>query len=541
MSRTTTKKKKTLPEVKELTLEYHLDELPTSQHRAGLAGLVLMNRWRARQAEQRGLVDIEITGTRSACLRIDLEGMRQLFDLAYASATDPRPYPKPFKNKAPIREEVREVKSEKTGKVSQKTVYIYPVVVPQGAYVEDWDQSRDQPNGGKWIKLWRDMIWSILRGVPATRKPFEARTPEGKGDKLADQTFRDLTKPDTVVPLPSTYFLGAQATTAENVQFRDFARNQFLLHFWPFVAPIYVPQTVDIDNKRRFHGYVITVPDVNVLEDFCDELDHVMRQRTADLAGYLPKQAVVDLPAAGALDLMSRLSEVVRKKRDFDRELVCGVDIFHVSKEGNNVRVLASRRVDVEPVMVDHYTTICSRYREHRFRRQRLQNLLDRMPWYVGFDRILCTISTKWTIASTWFCGDVRTAFKSETNMSNSNGEETTLESLIYSIVGRYIRRKLEAKHDNLKWETVNSLPEGPNKKKQLDDFYKKRRDIAKNAFLAIRSRTGSDFVDYFSGTLCSVSQSHLDEASFIQISSSLLKETSKVRTLTLLALSARA
>ena len=38
-------KKKTVPGIEVLELDYSLAELPSSQHRAGLAGLVLMVQW----------------------------------------------------------------------------------------------------------------------------------------------------------------------------------------------------------------------------------------------------------------------------------------------------------------------------------------------------------------------------------------------------------------------------------------------------------------------------------------------------------------
>ena len=62
---------------------------------------------------------------------------------------------------------------------------------------------------------------------------------------------------------------------------------------------------------------------------------------------------------------------------------------------------------------------------------------------------------------------------------------------------------------------------------------------LARDAFLAIRSRTGQDFIDYFASTLCSVSQ-NMNEHDFTALTKALLEDTDKVRTLTMLALSAR-
>lgn len=528
-----------------ITLEYHLDALPSSQHRAGLAGLVLMHRWLEQQrddrAEPAGVCEVELRGTRGLTLRMDRAGLAELLDLIYGAAEDERAYPKPFKNKAPRREETRTETDAKTGKTREKTVYIYPAVVPRGAFLADWDPSRDSAdNPGIWIKLWRDMLWNILRGVPATRAPFEARA-QGQPDKLAAQIWQDLRAPDQPVDLPSTYYLGAMAKTAENVSFRDRARDQFVLHFWPFVAQIYVPQAVDIDGKRDFVGYALAVPDVADLPDFCDELAEAMNARETEVAGYVPRQAVVDLPAESALDLMVRLTERMQHKNQFAEDLMTGVDVFHVAKEGNNVRILGSARVDIDRPAVDAYKNIRDKLRDHRFRRQRLLNLLGHAPWYAGFDRLLATTPQKQTIQSPWFRHDCRQTFQErieERKTMSEQDQETKpdIESLIYQLVNVYIGGRLKSKYD-FDWSSVKALPEDSPRRQE---YGKKRRDIANDAFLAIRSRTGDDFIAYFSGTLFSVPQKQLREDDFVTLSRALHEHTDKVRTLTLLALSAR-
>ena len=51
-------KKKTTPGIEVLELDYNLAELPSSQHRAGLAGLVLMVQWLKRQGAHKGICEI---------------------------------------------------------------------------------------------------------------------------------------------------------------------------------------------------------------------------------------------------------------------------------------------------------------------------------------------------------------------------------------------------------------------------------------------------------------------------------------------------
>lgn len=523
-----------------LTLSYELAELPSSQHRAGLAGLVLMCRWLVEQAkhERRGVCEIKTLDAHRLVLRIDRAGLGALFDQVYGARKIERAYPRPFKGKDPKRAETRTETNDKTGKTKEVTSYIYDLVEPKGAYLADWD-----PEGGPWTKLWRDMLWNILRGVPATRGPFEKRADNAPASD-ADDLFAQLSRTDATVDLPSTYFLGAQAQTAENVRFRDFARYQLLLHFWSFVAPIYVPAVIDNEGKRKFEGYAIAVPDVADLEEFCAELPDAMRERSPEITGYIPAQAAVDIALESALDLLARLLQRLRLRGRHQLDLVQGVDVFHVNKEGNNVRILATGRVDIDEIAIDHYIRLRDAYSDNRFRSQRLRNLVEQRPWYAGFDHIFATKPWKQTIGSRWFCRDARNAFTEyettptveTSSMSEQETNADSLESLIYRVVNVYLGAKLNNKY-GLKWQDVKESKDAEKKK----DYDKYREKLAKDAFLAIRSRTGSDFIDYFSGTLFSEPQRGLSESAFTTLARALLEQPDKVRTLTLLALSARA
>ena len=286
-------KKKTMPGIEVLELDYNLAELPSSQHRAGLAGLVLMVQWLKRQGTHKGICDITRLDERGATLRINQEGLAALFDEVYAASKEEQERSQPLKNRQkaiipPLREATRTEIDPKSGKEKTKTVYIYPVVIPKGAFLVDVDPSASGDKG-IWIKLWRDVIWSIFRGVPATRKPFEDRA-DGEQTKDAADVWADLIQPsDYPIELPSTYFIGAQAVNAENVPFKDRARFQFLLHFWPYAAQVYVPAVHNNEGKTPFVGFALAIPDVANLELFCEELPQVLRARGVD-ACWIPTQ-----------------------------------------------------------------------------------------------------------------------------------------------------------------------------------------------------------------------------------------------------------
>jgi len=547
-----------------LELDYNLAELPSSQHRAGLAGLVLMVKWLGRlkksDSKLTGISNLTRIDDHGATLQIDQTGLQELFNETYAASKEEQGRDAVLKNKKkevipPLREEQKTITDPKTGKGKEKTVYIYPVVVPRGAFLAAYEPSA-MDDKGVWIKLWRDMIWGILRGVPATRRPFDERS-EGEFTEDADKVWRDLERPaDYTVDLPSTYFIGAQASNAENVPFKDRARFQFLLHFWAFVAQVYVPARLIYDNKAKqtkteFAGYALTIPDVANLKDFCDELPSVLQNnRGVAMAGYRPRESVIDLAAEGALDLMNKLNQrlAAESGNQSVSDLLLGVDVVHLEKQGNNIRLWGTARIDATRSMIDEYARVKGMFRDAFFRRQRLLNMLNEREWFSGFGSLLSTTTSEQTIGSRFFRADVRTAFddslrnhqstegeidKVDTDASTQTANQSSVVDLIYRLVGTYITAKMNSKH-GLEWKKVLKGTQA-----ERDDYNKKSAKIARDAFLSVRSRTGEDFVEYFVSTLCSFPQ-FLNEEGYATIAQALHTDTDNVRTLTLLALSAR-
>jgi CRISPR-associated protein Cmx8 len=83
-----------------------------------------------------------------------------------------------------------------------------------------------------------------------------------------------------------------------------------------------------------------------------------------------------------------------------------------------------------------------------------------------------------------------------------------------------------------LRWKDVQGTP-------KESEYREKKAKIAKSAFLDVRSRSEkSDFINYFASTICSVSQ-RMNEESFEKLTRDLYEDTDKIRTLTMLALSA--
>ncbi len=561
-----TKEKPAVIEV--LTLNYQLAELPSSQHRAGLTGVALIYRWLKRDPNfQAKLADgmiCQLTeSSEGATLEINQAGLEALFNEVYGATSELTREPKIRLNKKKeevpppkggiIEEDVIDAKTKQpkidktTGEIQKKKIYCYPVAIPKGSFLADtqYDRSSDGKNG-LWIKLWRDVVWSILRGVPTTRKPFEARA-DGEYKEDAAKIWQELIQPETfTVDLPSTYFLGAQAANAEIVPFKDIARYQLLLHFWLFASQIYVPQTIKIDRnketkesgeKREFVGYAIAIPDVANLKRFCDRYLKLLKERGVEKSGYRPRDAIIDLPVESALDMMSRLSDRLTAKtgEQSTASMVLGVDIIHTEKQGNNVRLLSVKRINPDQPTINEYDRIKENYWNPIFRRQRLINLVEYRPWYMGFDALLCTIPYEQSMENDYFQHDVKIAFEREVKQVNKSGNDQDIKDidrLVFDLVRNYVGRKLSNKYD-LKWSEVKDNPE---QKKKYEDTKEK---VAKDAFLAVRSRTEqSDFVNYFVSTLCSVPQ-YLKPEEYSVLTKALYSETDRIRTLTLLALSA--
>ena len=551
-------KKKTLARIEVLDLDYHLAELPSSQHRAGLAGLVLMVQWLKRQGARKGICEIARLGEDGATLRINQEGLAALFDEVYAASKEEQERSQLFKNKQnaiipPLRETTHTEIDPKSGKEKTKTVYIYPDVIPKGAFLIDVDPSASGDKG-IWIKLWRDVIWNIFRGVPATRKPFKDRADRAQTKDAVDVWAGLIQPSDYPIELPSTYFIGAQAVNAENVPFKDRARFQLLLHFWPYAAQVYVPAVHNNEGKTLFVGFALAIPDVANLELFCEELPQVLRTRGVEAAGYRPRESVIDLAVESALDMLKRLRDrlALQTGAQSTCDLVLGIDVVHVDKQGNNIKTLGVARLDPELSMIDEYARIKASLWNPQFRKQRLLNLVNGCVWYAGFDEIMCSLPYEQSIGHKTFRHDARESFRQEvqrmaeegsTDMSdealveipNVERNETAsmnYEALVYRVVGIYLQRKLSSKYQ-LEWSAVK---DDPGKRK---DYEETREKVAREAFLAVRSRSGMDFTDYFASTLCSVSQP-LSEQQYVALAQALYVDTDKVRTLTMLALSAR-
>lgn len=578
-----TKKQGEKSPMSDISLEYNLAELPSSQHRAGLAGLVLMVKWMEQQRKIGGICELTRLDENGATLRIDANGLKALFAETYdhTEGEELRDEPKTrAKSKKPVpvkdirkREEI----DPETGERKDIPIYVYPTYTPKGALLLNCDSTANDAGKGIWVELWRDFIWNVVRKKDPARNIYRDKSNHAKA---ANKLWSELTLDEEPSKLSGTDMIGARAYDAEEIPFQDKAKQKLLLHFWSYIAQIYLP-TITVINKKtkkpelKEFGYALAIPEVTRLETFCKLLPQVLHKRNKEHRGFRqrPRDSVIDVPAEGALDLFIKLNEQITLSESAraTSRVVSAIDVIHVDASGQDVSIKSTTRIEPESFKPDEYERVRRGLKNHEFRKQRVLNILNgREEWYADFDKLLCRLPLQMGFEDEHFAHDARESFerevkdlKDEKKMNvasedlfatqNADDEDTDLlaaqdaknttnpsaksepksrETLVYEVVGRYLNRKVEDRYKT-KWEDVKDDQESK------DEHNKNRRKLATDAFYNVRSRTGEDFIEYFVATLCSVSQ-NMTQEDYESLARALYDNPDKIRALTMLALSAR-
>ena len=296
-----------------VTLKYRLSQLPSSQHRAGLAGLVLTIQWLKKILEFKNLANAKLNVTSldadTVTVQFNLAGFTALMRAHFSAGFEEREREKKRANsKQKFKTIKRKVLKPDTGKTKETTFYIYTDIVPQGDLVRSFEpislrDSSSQSEVGLaepidsqnlvWTRLWQEVTWAVLRPRDKQRLPFKAIANDTDPSEIEKIWNLLQNKPDSTVPLSSTYMLGAQAKNNEEVRFTDLARNRFLLNFWSYVARIYLPIIVDMKGKVKLKGYAIAIPDVRHLAAFCEHYPAILQQRKTEELWGKPRSAIV--------------------------------------------------------------------------------------------------------------------------------------------------------------------------------------------------------------------------------------------------------
>jgi CRISPR-associated protein Cmx8 len=573
-------KQKAAP-ITSVTIKYDLFDLPTAQHKAGLAGLLLQIQDMATRAKTdhsipAASIPVVVAQTAtSATITFTAEAVQGLMDDLYAAQVVEVTVKTKWPKQTPKREEEVEETDER-GESRKVKRFIYDVTQPSGKFL----QGRLRDEKGAWIKLWRDMLWSIPRGIPMTRLPFEQRA-AGERCKEGQAAWQDLVKAEQArrnngfhtATVASSLWLGAQATNAELIPFEGRAEQNLLLHSWPLTVLIFAPQQINFEGTGDFVGYVLAIPEVADLDAFLSDYPQMLGELGKEVRGYRPAEAVIDLPAQGALAFLEHLARLSSEKAtDKLRYSVDSVEFLHLAKLGNTIKSLAAGRVAPRPGLLERYQAIVGRpgeeppYRNPLFRRGLMLALLNDQDWYEPMASMLVEAPWPFFIRSEhspsklpWFWQDAAKRFedlaqqydmdqREYQEMAKANpgqgagAPETPLPLLIHRLVQTYVLRRTEEKC-GLKWEDFKNKKVRDEKtgKERVDvpQAYREAKEhVASSIFLEMRSRREQAFVDHFVGTFGSVKQ-YLPEDDFQTVAEALLKKPEDVKTITLLALSA--
>mgnify|MGYP001566400059 CR=1 FL=1 len=107
----------------------------------------------------------------------------------------------------------------------------------------------------------------------------------------------------------------------------------------------------------------------------------------------------------------------------------------------------------------------------------------------------------------------------------------------VHRLTREYVNRRTEEK-SKVKWEDFKNSKDDKGRIMYPLKYREEREKVCSDAFLAMRGRRDKDFVEYFTGTVCSVPQ-FLPEEDYLVVSQELINRPDTVKTLSMLALSA--
>lgn len=558
-----------------VTITYDLFDLPTAQHKAGLAGLLLQIRHMndpGKSPKPKAVPKlVELTRT-SATVEFTAESVQCLFDDLYAAeravvkVKSKWPTAKEIKPPEEVEEELEEKGSD--GQTRKKTVkvkyYFYEQVQPSGNVLRQYITNAPE----QWLKLWRDMLWAIPRGNPQSRAPFEERADKAPCGEGAN-AWADLAKAEKARAgngfhtnqVAGSLWLGAQAVNAEGVSFEGRVEHTLLLHFWPLTAQAYAPQMVQPDGTSEFVGYVLAIPEVADLKGFLADYPRMLGELGKDVRGYRPAEAVIDLPAEGALSFLEHLARLTSEKGvDIDYNPLAfslgSVEYLHLAKFGNNIKILAAGRIVPRPGLLSRYLAIVGRvgekppYGNPLFRRGLLLALLDSLPWYKPFGKLFAEwdasffVPTEHPPSLSWFWADARKKLQEVIQAMPTDPKPTDpppdpddlLMMLIYRLTRTYLAERARQKSgiDPEQFSQGGKI----NWEKLPKDYYDARRAAGESLFLEFRSRRDQAFIDHFAQTFFATKQ-YVSEEQYSEVGRALMHRSEDVKTLTLMALSA--
>lgn len=313
-----------------------------------------------------------------------------------------------------------------------------------------------------------------------------------------------------------------------------------------------------MDGKPEDAGYVIVIPEPADLMEFVEDIRELLRSLDTEVSGYRPRSALIDLPEEGGLEYLYHLTRARVEKKEIKYSLTA-VEIYHLERQGNNIRTLASERIIPDKNILRNYEALQKQFPMNPlYKSIRLKNLLSVKTWYAGMDSLFnqypfsffVQLAGKTPTNIQFFGRDVKRKFKDiENNIRALNRGNTMSEEIfkdqmalsVYRLIREYVHRRSEEKSG-----------------KKYDDFKKNKNDkdyviyptdyreacekVCSDAFLAMRGRRDKAFIEYFTCTIFSVPQDLPQDKkrdNYLTVSRALITDWETVKALAMLALSA--
>ena len=376
------------------TLEYCLKKLPTVQHRTGLGGLVFLVEYlRERDDLPSEEVPVATIADDKLVLELTPASLTALFDCLYEPLTVTRTM------KSKPNGEFQEVRDDAGNLIH----YTYQAERPAGRWL--FDQVRQNAEGAipqgldPWHRLWQDSLWSIFRGIPATRKVYEASSNRRKIVTEFWKAFEKLDQGKEVsLDIASTIYVGAQAKNAEGLKFSGSPSEVLLLHFAHATAQPYRVVTLDSQGKQNWPGVIWVFLEPDNLQKFVPAFRRHLAGKPVDDILFKTRSRVT-LPQEAALSLMID-RDLALSQKDMEPTLVLrGALCTQLEKVGNNINLLAAAYVPYDQYLLRNYDKIVREITSFPLRRLVLKNLLEGNPPYRGLAKLMSYLPMENTLA----------------------------------------------------------------------------------------------------------------------------------------------
>jgi CRISPR-associated protein Cmx8 len=134
----------------------------------------------------------------------------------------------------------------------------------------------------------------------------------------------------------------------------------------------------------------------------------------------------------------------------------------------------------------------------------------------------------------------IKTQLENDTKggaMVDEQARDNELSMRVYRLTQTYVNLRTEEKSGK-KYKEFSRQKDSGGRILYPQEYREAREKVCSDAFLAMRGRRDQEFVEYFTGTICSVPQ-YLSQEEYIAVARALMTDWERIKILSMLALSA--